>query len=353
VLVAGGADTGGNSLASAELYDPATNTWSAAGSLTTARYVHTATLLPSGQVLVAGGADTGYNALASAELYTPEVIFGVNLDQHGLTGSWDNPAINGQGIVMEVEPDFYGAGTGLLFAGWYTNDVTAVGGQRWYTLQAQVSSNSASVTSSIYLTQGGSFASSLATTTTPVGQATLQFSDCTHGSLQYNFSDGSARSGTIPLTRLDANVTCGQAGDNGSAAASYLLSGAWDNPATSGQGLVFDVNPIQNVLFAGWYTYASNAGQGSGPAGQRWYTLQATLVPGTSSVNSIGIYDTTGGVFNQAAPIATHQVGNATLVYHSCSSATLAYTFTAGANAGLSGTLNLSRLGAVPNGCHL
>jgi len=277
----------------------------------------------------------------------------VNLDQHGLTGSWDNPAINGQGIVMEVEPDFYGAGTGLLFAGWYTNDVTAVGGQRWYTLQAQVSSNSASVTSSIYLTQGGSFASSLATTTTPVGQATLQFSDCTHGSLQYNFSDGSARSGTIPLTRLDANVTCGQAGDNGSAAASYLLSGAWYNPATSGQGLVFDVNPIQNVLFAGWYTYASNAGQGSGPAGQRWYTLQATLVPGTSSVNSIGIYDTTGGVFNQAAPIATHQVGNATLVYHSCSSATLAYTFTAGANAGLSGTLNLSRLGAVPNGCHL
>jgi hypothetical protein len=33
----------------------ATNTWSAAGSLTTARFFHTATLLPSGQVLVAGG----------------------------------------------------------------------------------------------------------------------------------------------------------------------------------------------------------------------------------------------------------------------------------------------------------
>ena len=277
----------------------------------------------------------------------------VNLDQHGLTGSWDNPAINGQGIVMEVEPDFYGAGTGLLFAGWYTNDVTAAGGQRWYTLQAQVSSNSASVTSSIYLTQGGSFASSLVTTTTLVGEATLQFSDCTHGSLQYNFSDGSARSGTIPLTRLDANVTCGQAGDNGSAAASYLLSGGWADAGNPGQGFVFDVNPIQNLLFAGWYTYATNAGPNSGPAGQRWYTLQATLVPGTSSVNSIGIYDTTGGVFNQAAPLATNLVGNATLVYHSCSSATLAYTFTAGANAGLSGTLNLSRLGAVPNGCHL
>ena len=52
-----------------------TNTWSAAGNLITARYVHTATLLPSGQVLVAAGLDTGNNALASAELYTPEVIF--------------------------------------------------------------------------------------------------------------------------------------------------------------------------------------------------------------------------------------------------------------------------------------
>ena len=52
VLVAGGVD---GVLSSAELYDPASGTWSATGSMGTARDYHTATLLPNGQVLVAGG----------------------------------------------------------------------------------------------------------------------------------------------------------------------------------------------------------------------------------------------------------------------------------------------------------
>src|SRR5665811_339023 len=47
-----------------------TNTWSAAGSLATARIYHTATLLPSGQVLVAGGNNVS-SVLASAERYDP------------------------------------------------------------------------------------------------------------------------------------------------------------------------------------------------------------------------------------------------------------------------------------------
>jgi hypothetical protein len=74
VLVAGGQGDSGVYLASAELYDPASNSWSAAASMTSARAYHTATLLQNGEVLVAGGQNNcqlACNYLASAELYNP------------------------------------------------------------------------------------------------------------------------------------------------------------------------------------------------------------------------------------------------------------------------------------------
>ncbi len=74
VLVIGGSSAT-TALNSAELYDPATGTWTATGSMTTARTDHTATLLQNGQVLVTGGNGTcvpfSCPALSTAELYHP------------------------------------------------------------------------------------------------------------------------------------------------------------------------------------------------------------------------------------------------------------------------------------------
>jgi hypothetical protein len=63
VLIAGGSN--GDVLTSAEIYDPATQTFTNVGPLHSARLAHTATLLANGKVLVATGLD------ASAELYDP------------------------------------------------------------------------------------------------------------------------------------------------------------------------------------------------------------------------------------------------------------------------------------------
>lgn len=72
VLVVGGDVNGdpSNPLASAELFDPTGGAWVAAGSMTTARTGHTATLLGNGKVLVVGGRD-GAGLNAGPELYDP------------------------------------------------------------------------------------------------------------------------------------------------------------------------------------------------------------------------------------------------------------------------------------------
>jgi len=73
VLVAGGRDPSSNDLATANLYNPATASWTAAANLNTGRYLHSATLLPNGQILAVGGynGSTQAGLLASAELYDP------------------------------------------------------------------------------------------------------------------------------------------------------------------------------------------------------------------------------------------------------------------------------------------
>jgi len=70
VLIAGGvnSDTNINTVNTAALYDPASDTFTPTGSMQTARFYHTATLLQDGRVLVAGG----YNDLGvvgTAEIY--------------------------------------------------------------------------------------------------------------------------------------------------------------------------------------------------------------------------------------------------------------------------------------------
>lgn len=71
VLIAFGFDSNWSGIASTELYDPASGTFAVSGSVSTALGFHSATLLGNGMVLVAGGEDSNLNALVSAEVFDP------------------------------------------------------------------------------------------------------------------------------------------------------------------------------------------------------------------------------------------------------------------------------------------
>jgi hypothetical protein len=277
---------------------------------------------------------------------------GIDLNQHGLTGSWYEPATSGQGVELEVYPDLSAPGTGLAFMSWFTYDSVAGGAerQRWYTAEGPVVTGQPSATLTIYRNTGGNFNAPPITAANPVGIATLSFDSCTTGLLSYSFTDGTGRKGSIPLIRLTQNVSCSTTSAR-PRNADFAFSGNWYDPATSGQGITVEVNPGSRALFLAWYTYAPN-GVGAGPAGQRWYTAQAAFTPGMRSL-PLTIYETRGGVFDTSTPPGqeTVPVGTGTIAFPSCSAATFSYRFTGGSSAGLAGTINLSRVGPVPPGC--
>lgn len=275
----------------------------------------------------------------------------VELNQHGLTGTWYEAATGGQGIGVEVFAD-RSSGTGLVFLSWFTYDTMSGGAerQRWYTAQGPVTNGQPNAALTLYQNVGGNFDAPPVTGAQAVGTATLSFASCSSGQFSYTFTDGSGRSGTIPLTRLTQNVTCSTTSTYPTDP-DFALSGNWFSAATSGQGFTVEANAGSGVFFVAWYTYMPN-GTAAGAAGQRWYTAQSTFAAGARSI-PVTLYETTGGVFDTPTPPGqtTVPVGTGTMVFQSCAAATLSYAFTGGSSTGRSGTVTLIRVGPVPPGC--
>ena len=127
VLITGGAGYSNSGLflgglATAELYDSSTGTFTATGSMATRRAGASATLLNDGRVLISGGSQLqpgsagAAGGLSSAEIYTPAVtipapsLFSISDDVRGQGAIWhaqtgqmasaDNPAVAGAALSM-------------------------------------------------------------------------------------------------------------------------------------------------------------------------------------------------------------------------------------------------------------
>jgi hypothetical protein len=99
VLVSGGLGPGAGApaLASAEIYNPATGTWTATGAMTVARASHAAVRLANGRVLVAGGSS---GTLASPQLLSSAELFDPATNTWSLTGSFATPRGFQQGVLL-------------------------------------------------------------------------------------------------------------------------------------------------------------------------------------------------------------------------------------------------------------
>ncbi|MDQ2918226.1 MAG: hypothetical protein M3R40_13920, partial [Pseudomonadota bacterium] len=77
-----------------------------------------------------------------ASVTTTATASSPDLNQHGLTGSWYEPATSGQSIEVEFFPNLVAPGTALVAGVWFTFDVAPAGGtdrERWYTFSGHAS----------------------------------------------------------------------------------------------------------------------------------------------------------------------------------------------------------------------
>ncbi len=247
----------------------------------------------------------------------------------GHAGAWFNPETPGQGQLIDVESE-----SKLLFLSWFTFTDAASAApneQHWFTAQGNYSGDSADLV--VYETLGGRFDDPQEVSTDAVGQATLSFSDCANGQLDYTIDKWDLR-GSFPLQRAipGAENVC----EERMGFATEPLEpndgrdGAWFDEATPGQGFLIDAHPDpegDDFIFVAWFTYGENT-----ISGQRWLTAQGPL-QGTTA--DLVVYETLGGSFDDPEPSETNAVGTMNIDFTDCSNALLSYSITDEALAGM------------------
>jgi len=110
------------------------------------------------------------------------------------------------------------------------------------------------------------------------------------------------------------------------------LAGAWFNPATAGQGFLFDLLTDQRqFFFLTWFTFTENGEQ-------QWFTAGGNFADDSSTLELIEASD---GVFNQADPVTRTVVGTVTTTFADCLNGTVEFDIP---EQGVNGVIPITRI---------
>lgn len=148
-----------------------------------------------------------WRTLGDAALATLPAPSAVDQYQYGITGTWYNPATDGQGMLVEYLPQ-----SRQLLLGWYTYDYTdssPQGAQPALWMTALGATNGNRATLDVTLTRGGAFLAPTPVTRTTVGTVTMTVQNCNAMTADYDLTiDGQRRTGRIPMQRLTSAALC-------------------------------------------------------------------------------------------------------------------------------------------------
>jgi hypothetical protein len=157
-------------------------------------------------------------------------------------------------------------------------------------------------------------------------------------------NDVARTSGTLKLTRDDADPdTCPQR-DNPAHIINPGLNDAWFNPDTPGQGFFVNVFGESGEVFLAWFTFdadrpAPEAAAILGAAGHRWLTAFGVF-EGTSA--TLEVSNTRGGRFDRGDPGPVNEpYGTVVLSFESCARGTVTYDLP---EPGLTGGIPITRV---------
>lgn len=240
----------------------------------------------------------------------------------GVSGAWFDPARNGEGLILQVQPN------GRALAIWFTYAPTGEAGeQAWLIAQDGEIDGDRIRFTQVLRPIGGRFGAAFDPAAVELqswGTLELGFSDCDAATLSWS-GPAAFGSGTRAISRLSTldEVSCAGGRNllsNGARSAAGLRSrsGAWYVPERSGEGWIVEELPDgRSIVY--WFTFT--------PDGQQAWTIGSGVRDGTRLLiddNRISRGTRFGDDFN-AANVELLPWGTLDIDFAACNGASLSY----------------------------